>query len=404
MQTGRIISWAAAALGAAALVVWGLWPEPVRVDLATARIGPMQVTVTAEGITRVRDSYLVTAPLSGVAERSPVDVGDGVIQSETVVARVRPARPAFLDARARLQAEAAVIEAEAALAVAEANLARAEGDLDHAEAELARKTALADRGVLSRQMLEDAQVDRDMADSAVAAAGSAVDLQKATVLRMQALLLTPEAARAGEAEGSCCVDVLAPKSGTVLSVETMSERLVLAGTALLTIGDLQNLEIEVDLLSSDAVRIAPGVRAFVDRWGGDAILDAKVRKVDPSGFTKVSALGIEEQRVRLRLDIMTPSERRQGLGDNFRVFLRLVVWEDAKVLQVPLSALFRSDGTWAVFRDIDGRARLTAVEIGRQTTLDAQILSGLSEGDLVVEFPGNSVEEGARIAPREASR
>jgi HlyD family secretion protein len=142
----------------------------------------------------------------------------------------------------------------------------------------------------------------------------------------------------------------------------------------------------------------------VDRWGGDAILDAKVRKVDPSGFTKVSALGIEEQRVRLRLDIMTPSERRQGLGDNFRVFLRLVVWEDAKVLQVPLSALFRSDGTWAVFRDIDGRARLTAVEIGRQTTLDAQILSGLSEGDLVVEFPGNSVEEGARIAPREASR
>ena len=134
MQTGRIISWAAAALGAAGLVVWGVWPEPVRVDLATARIGPMQVTVTAEGITRVRDSYLVTAPLSGVAERSPVDVGDGVIQSETVVARVRPARPAFLDARARLQAEAAVIEAEAALGVAEANLARAEGDRVHAEA------------------------------------------------------------------------------------------------------------------------------------------------------------------------------------------------------------------------------------------------------------------------------
>jgi HlyD family secretion protein len=398
MRRGRIIAWGLAALAAAGLVVWAFWPQPVPVDLAAARVAPMQVTVTAEGITRVRDPYLVTAPLTGIAARSPVDVGDTVTMDTTVVARIRPARPAFLDARARLQAEAAVTEAEAALSVAEANLARARGDLGHAEAELERNRALTERGVMARQMLEDAQVARDVAASAVAAAQSAVDLQKATVQRMQAQLVEPDSQP--QRDDACCVDVLAPQSGTVLSVENLSERLVLAGTALLTIGDLADLEIEVDLLSSDAVRIAPGARAFVERWGGDEVLEARVRQIDPSGFTKVSALGIEEQRVRLRLDIVTPLNRRRGLGDQYRVFLRLVVWEADGVLQIPVSALFRSDGGWAVFRKVDGRAVLTPVEIGRQTTLDAQVLSGLAEGDRVVAFPGNEVDDGTRIALR----
>lgn len=404
MRHVRVISWGVAAIGAAGLLAWAFWPAPVLVDFAMARIAPMQVTVTAEGITRVRDPYLVTAPLSGIAARSPVDVGDPVRRDETVVARVKPARPAFLDARARLQAEAAVTEAEAALRVAEANLARAQGDLGHAQTTLTRNQALADRGVLSRQMLEDAQVARDMAASAVTAARSAVDLQKATVLRMQAQLLTPDAPPPGDHGDTCCVDVLAPQSGTVLSVENMSERLVLAGTALLTIGDLQDLEIEVDLLSSDAVRIVAGARAVVDRWGGDEVLQAVVRQIDPSGFTKVSALGIEEQRVRVRLDLVTPADRRQGLGDNFRVFLQVVVWEADDVLQVPISALFRSDGEWAVFRNLDDRAVLTPVKIGRQTPLDVQILSGLAQGDSVVAFPGNNVENGTRIAPRQEGR
>ena len=232
----------------------------------------------------------------------------------------------------------------------------------------------------------------------VAAARSEADLQRAALLRAQAQLLGPQTGTG--ASGDCCFDVKAPQSGTVLSVENHSARLVLAGLPLLTIGDLQDLEIEVDLLSADAVRIAPGALAEVDRWGGEGLLQARVRRVDPSAFTKVSALGIEEQRVRVRLDILTPPDRRIGLGDNFRVFVRIAEWAEADVLQVPVSALFRQDGNWAVFRQVDGRAVLTPVEVGRQTGTDAQILSGLAEGAAVVAFPGNKVENGVRLTAR----
>ncbi|WP_096787596.1 efflux RND transporter periplasmic adaptor subunit [Rhodobacter sp. CZR27] len=390
---------AAAILGG---LVLALRPDPVPVDLAEVVVAPMEVTVEAEGMTRVRDPFEVTAPMTGTTTRSPVQVGDRVQRGETVVAVIQPALPGFLDARARLQAEAAVTEAEAALRVAEANLARADTDLTYAETQMERNQTLAGRGIVSQRALEEAEQRLATARSAHASAQSELELHRATLARMQAQLVGPESTVQTEPTGPCCVEIHAPQSGTVLEVTSLSSRLVLAGSPLLAIGDLEDLEIEVDLLSSDAVRVVPGALAHVDRWGGDEVISARVRQVDPAAFTRISALGIEEQRVRLRLDILTPPERRRGLGDRFRVFVRLVVWSGERVLQLPQSALFRHEGGWAVFREVEGRAVLTPVEVGQRRPDRVQVLSGIEAGAKVVAYPGNRVTEGVRIAVRTA--
>jgi len=389
---------------ALALVVAGfvaaLWPDPVQVDLAGVHVGPMEVTVDAEGVTRVRQPFDVTAPLTGITARSPVQVGDAVVAGETVVATIQPAEPAFLDARARSQAEAAVNEAEAAVALADVNLARAEADLDYAGQQLDRTRALAARGVIPQRMLEDAQQTFATAEAAYDAASSELALHRATLARAQAQLLGPGQIQVPGAPGGCCVEIRAPQDGTVLEIENTSARLVQAGSHLLTIGNLDDLEIEVDLLSTDAVQLSIGAPAHVERWGGMADIAARVRQIEPTAFTRVSALGIEEQRVRVRLDILSPSSDRPGLGDGYRVFVRVVVWAEDEVLQVPQSALFRHDGAWAVFRVIDGRAVLTAVDPGRQRADTVQVLDGLVAGDRVVAYPGNRISDGIPIVAR----
>ncbi|MFP1644953.1 efflux RND transporter periplasmic adaptor subunit [Pontitalea aquivivens] len=384
----------------AGLAVWALWPKPEPVDLAAVTLAPMEVTVEAEGVTRVRDPYLVTAPLTGAALRMPVQVGDPVTRGQTVVAVIRPAEPAFLDARARAAAEAAVTEAQAALRLAEVNLSHAQADLDYAEAELRRNLALSERGIIASRTLEAAAQARDTAAAALQAARSELDLNRATLARMQAQLVAPAPAGPDAGPGDCCVQISAPHSGRVLTVADPSARLVQAGEPLLTIGDLQDLEIEVDLLSADAVKVAPGALAHIERWGGPDPLQAQVRRIEPAAFTRVSALGIEEQRVRLKLDILSPPEARAGLGDGYRVFVRVVIWSSPQALQVPQGALFRHEGGWAVFRETNGRAALVPVTIGQIQADRAEVLSGLSEGDRVVAYPGNRITDGARIAPR----
>lgn len=397
----RLLPALVALLALAGALVWAFWPAPVPVDLATAVRGPMEVTVSADGVTRIRNVYEVTAPLAGTISRAPVDVGDSVVAGETVVASIRPLEPAFLDARARAQAEAAVEEAQASLELAKAKLVQAQTDLSHAESEYARAQALAARGTITQQMLEDAEASRKTAGAAVDAAQSAVDLQQATLNRMQAQLVGPGSG-GDPAASACRVDLRAPASGTVLSLANASARPVQAGESLMTIGSLGDLEVVADLLSSDAVRVPEGAPAHVERWGGPQTIAARVRQIEPAAFTKVSALGIEEQRVRLRLDILTPPEERRGLGENYRVFVRVVVWSGAAVLQVPIGALFRSGTGWAVFREVDGRAVLTPVEIGHQTDLMAEVISGLAEGDRVVAFPSARIAAGSRIAPQQA--
>lgn len=389
-------------LALAGAVAWAVWPQPAAVDMATIGRAPMQVTISAEGITRVREPYAITAPITGATVRSPVNVGDPVVEGETVVAVIRPAEPALMDARSRLQAEAAVHEAEAAVRLASTNVTRAQSNLMHAESELARNRELAERGTIPRRVLDDMEQAYQTAAQALAAARSELDLQRATLERMRAQLVGPELPRpSGNGADNCCVRILAPVTGTVLDVADTSARLVQAGTPLLSVGDIEDLEIELDLLSSDAVRVPPQARAIVDRWGGEGVLEAQVRRIEPAAFTRVSALGIEEQRVRLRLDLLTPPEARAGLGDRFRVFVRIILWEGDDVLQVPQAAIFRHDGGWAAFRVVEGRAVLTPVRIGRQAAGQAELLGGLEAGAEVVLYPASTLTDGAAIVPRE---
>lgn len=359
----------------------------------------MQASVSAEGITRVRDTWRVTAPVTGEARRSPVHVGDAVTAGETVVAVIEPAEPPFLDARARRLAQASVTEAEAAVRLAEANLFRAETELAHLEAERERTRALTESGTRPPTMLEDAEQAALSARAARDVALSDLDMQRATLARMQAQLDGPDTS-AANGPAPCCVEVRAPRSGTVLDLADESARLVTAGETLLSIGDPTEIEIRVDVLSNDAIGLVPGTRARIERWGGDAVLDAEIRQIEPSAFTRISALGIEEQRVTVVLDILTPLDARKGLGDRYRVYVTLITWEGMDVLQVPQSALFRVAGEWALFVEEDGRAAERLVKVGRIAGDHAEILSGVIEDERVIAYPGVSVTTGTRLAPR----
>ncbi len=397
----RKLTWGILAAGLVAALVWALWPQPQPVDLAAVTRGPMQGTIVAQGVTRVRAPTTLAAPITGNVTRSPVEIGDQVTAGETVVAIIQPANPALMDARARAQAEAAVVEAQAAVALAESNLAQAESALAHASAQLERGRALAARGTIPHRVLEDLEAAHRSAEQALNAARSQRDLNLAALARVQAQLMGPELDFDPDAApGECCMRILAPQSGVVLAVTDRSARLVQAGAALLTIGDLDDMEIELDLLSTDAVRVPPAARAVIERWGGDDTLEAQLRRIEPAAFTRVSALGIEEQRVRLRLDLLTPPEARRGLGDGFRVTVRLIEWEAEGLLQVPQAALFQHAEGWAVFVDDGGTARLRQVQIGRQAGAQAEVIEGLTEGDDVVLYPGNALADGVSITAR----
>ncbi len=398
MKARGVIVGTLAVVGVGALLAWGFKPQPVPVDLAEAVRGEMVLTVNADGQTRVRNLYEVAAPISGRAMRSPVDVGDRVVAGKTVVARVQPVAPELLDARARSQAEAAVAEAEAALRVAMSQVRQAEEDLAHAISQYDRVVALVERGVSTTSRLEDVTQQRAIKAATLEAAHSSQAMAEGALARARAVLIEPDPETVGD--GACCVDLHAPSDGVILSVASLSERPVAMGAPLLTLGQPDDLEIVADLLSSDAVRVAPGARAFVERWGGDMPLEAILRKIEPAAVTKVSALGIEEQRVDVVFDLLSPPEARPGLGDGYAVFLRVVEWRGDDVLQVPLSALFRDNGDWAVFRVRDGIAARVAVEIGRRNGRMAEITAGLDAGDQVVTHPSDKVSDGAEIVDR----
>lgn len=391
-------------LSAAALIAL-LWvsfkPESVAVDLHEIARGPMQITINADGKTRIRDVYDVIAPINGTAQRSPVSVGDPVVAGETVLAVVEPAAPALLDIRSRIQAEAAVREAEAALHVAESELRQAEEDLTYQKSQFERVRTLVERGVSSITQLEDSSQILALKTAAKEAAAARLEMAKGSLERAQAGLIEPT--ENGQSEtGGCCVELRAPVDGRVLEIDVVSESPVTAGTRLLSVGQPEDLEIVADILSSEAVRIAPGAGAIVERWGGPDPLMAKVRSIEPSAHTKISALGIEEQRVDVVFDLVSPPAERKGLGDGYSVFLRVIEWEGADVLQVPLSALFRQGAQWSVFVVEEGRARQVQVRIGRRNGQMAQVLDGLEAGARVITYPGDNVTDGVLIVDRSA--
>ncbi|HKL55243.1 HlyD family efflux transporter periplasmic adaptor subunit [Marivita sp.] len=393
-------------LGAAAALGLGwlaLRSDPVPVDLHELTRAPMQVTVNADARTRIAEIYEVAAPIAGIARRSPVREGDPVIADETVVAIVEPAAPGLLDMRSRIQAEAAVREAEAALVSARSSLRQAEEELTYARTDHERTRTLVERGVASITRLEDAEQRLRTAEAGADAAASNLERANGALDRVRAALIEP-GDDAGQSS-SCCVRLHAPVDGRVLSIDTISERPVAAGTRLLSVGRPEDLEIVADLLSTDAVRLAPGARAVVERWGGAGTLAAELTKVEPSGYTKVSALGIEEQRVDVVFDLVTPVADRAGLGDGFSVFLRIVEWEADDILQVPLGAIFRRGQDWAVFvADKDDTARLQVIELGRRNETAAQVLSGLEAGQRVITHPSDAIRDGIRIVARDGGQ
>lgn len=395
----------AAGLGVVAVVggalIWALRPQPVGVDLAEVIQGRFEVTITSEGTTRVRDPHTITAPFSGTTTRAPVQVGDRVVQGETVVAVLQPADPGLMDSRTRAQAEAAVAEAQAAVHLSDANLERARTALDHARTQLERGEGLAQAGTIPGRMLEDLAAAFATAGQALAAAQAERELALATLRRAEAQLLGPETEMTPNgATGECCVRIRAPLDGIVLDVPDRNARQVMAGAPLVTLGDLRVLDIETDILSGDAVQLVPGMVARISRWGGAGVLQAEVRRVEPAAFTRVSALGIEEQRVRVHLDLRSPLEARPGLGDRYRVIVDLVLRDEDGVIQVPHGALFRHAGGWAVFRHDQGRAVLTPVTPGQRATDRTEVLVGLAPGEAVVLFPPGTLKDDDRIAQR----
>jgi len=379
------------------LVGVGLWPRAVSVDVARVSRGPLVVTIDEEGRTRVRERFVVAAPVSGRLLRIELDPGD-FVERGAVVARLHPEPPALLDARSRAEALASVQSAEASLEHARAEERRAAAAVTQTQRELARSRDLMAAGVTTRQELDVRDADASLAAEARNAAASAVRAASAEVERARARAAVPTS----PAVNSGAVVVRAPVGGVVLQRLRESESVVRSGEPLVEIGDPRRIEIVTDLLSTDAVRVTPGARAMIEEWGGNASLAAIVRRVEPAGFTKISALGVEEQRVNVVLDLADSGDDEDSalIGDAYRVEARIVVWEASDVLRIPTNTLFRQDGRWAVYAVRNGRARLTFVELGHQTGTEAEVTGGLTEGEMVISHPGDLVHDGARIVTR----
>jgi len=384
-----------------AAIVWFAWPRPVPVDLATAATGPMAVTVDDEAKTRVRHVYTVSAPIAGRVLRisPPRHIGDQVIADETIIAIMQPPPPSFVDVRSREELQAAAAAAEAAVKLVEAEVKRLDAALVFARGELKRAEALSRTDTISVRALEKARLDVDTGTAALASAKAQLEVRRHDLHNAQARLIGP-LAPAPESGPRCCIELKAPVSGRVLKIIQESEASVQAGTPLIDIGDPLDLEISAELLSTDAVQIKPGASVQIDGWGGPP-LKGRVVRVDPAGFLKVSALGIEEQRVRTIIDFVDPPSAWARLGHDYRVVVHVTVWSSDSALIVPVSALFRKGEDWALFAVIDGRARTTVVKIGHRNNRVAEVLSGLSSGVQVVLHPSDRIKNGVAVLKRE---
>ena len=389
-------------------VLWFAWPRPVAVDIATVTKGLMQVTIDDEGKTRVRHVYTVSAPIAGRVLRishpegkhaMSLHVGDQVKADETVVAIMQPAIPGFIDVRSREELQAAVKAADAAVTLAEAEISRIEAALAFSRDELKRAQALSRSGTIASRALEKAQLDVTTNEAALASARAQLAVRRSERTSIAARLIDPGSVSA-PTSANCCIQIRAPVTGRVLKIIQNSEAVVAAGSPLLEIGDPLDLEVVADLLSTDAVQVKPGSPVQIDGWGGSPTR-GQVTRVDPAGFLKISALGIEEQRVRTTIDFAEPSKVWSRLGHDYRVIVHVIVWSGEDVLTVPVGALFRKGNDWAVYAVKDGRARTTIVKIGHRNAQMAEVVSGLSAGNRVVLHPSDRVRDGSSVAQRE---
>ena len=366
-----------------ALIVGGLWPKPAPVETVTVVTGRLRATVNEEGKTRIKQRYVVSAPVAGQLRRIPFKAGAEIIAGETVVAVIDPLSPGLLDARTRALAEAR-------RDTATANVERARAAQKFAASELKRFESLFAEKTVSIQELEQGQWRETTAAKELTAVEAALRQAEAELAEFG----TPAAGAARPP-----TEVKAPTGGRVLRVLEESSRVVTAGLPLVEIGNPTDLEVVIEVLSRDGAAIRPGTRVELEQWGGAEPLQARVRLVEPAAFTKVSALGVEEQRVNVIADIVTPLEQRAGVGDNFRVEARIITWEADKVLKVASGAVFRRGEQHAVFVVRGGRATFQAVTTGRTSGTETEITNGLNEGDAVIIYPGDRIHDGDRVKP-----
>ncbi|MGB8168255.1 MAG: HlyD family efflux transporter periplasmic adaptor subunit [Chthoniobacteraceae bacterium] len=379
------------------VLVNALRPRPIDVEFAAVSTGPLTVSVLEEGKTRIRHRYLVSPPVMGFLRRIELRAGDRIVAGETVLARIQPQPASFLDPRARAEAEARVRMSEAAKMQRETQVDRAKAALDLAQKEVVRARELKRSGAIATK-------DWDTAESQVSVLTRELHtaefgLQVAEFERVQAEAALMQAKNPGS-EVSEPLTILAPVSGFVLNVLEESARILPAGTPIMEVGDPTDLEAEIELLSSDAVGVRPGAEVSIEQWGGDAPLRGKVTVVEPGGYTKVSSLGVEEQRVKVRVDFSDPFPPGITLGDRFRVEARIVTWHADDVLQIPTGALFRRGGEWMTFAFDGGKARLAKVEIAHNNGIAAEVRSGLKAGQRVILHPPDAVADGASVRPR----
>jgi HlyD family secretion protein len=374
----------------ATAIAWAMRSQPVAVATAVVQPGALVVTASAEGRTRVKELYVVSAPVDGQLERVIVHAGD-VVAIDVAVAEIRPGASRPLDPRSRAEAAAAVKVAEAAVARADAGEREARAALVHSDSLLDTTRRLAENGAVPQADLLHSGHEAEIRSRAVEGAAAASRTARAELARVRAVL-----APATTGPGQPTV-VHAPAAGRILRVLRESAGPVAAGTPLLEVGDVANLEVHVDLLSGDAANVRPGAAATITGWGGPQPIRAQVRRVDPAAFTKVSALGLEEQRVHVVLDLVEAPPA--GLGHDYRVDAAIVVWEGKNVLRAPSTALFRSGERWTVFVVRDGRARRTFVDIGATDGKWTATNGGLKEGDAVIVQPSDAVQDGTRVRP-----
>jgi HlyD family secretion protein len=405
----------AAAAVVAILLAIALRPTPIEVELASVSRGPMRVTVDEEGMTRVRDKFLMTAPVAGRITRIELEPGDRVRRGD-VFATMTPERPPLLDARTRAERGARVEAARAAVSAARADEQRAAAVFAHAQSELRRARPLNKAGAIADAELDTYETQARSAEeahraalAAVARAASELEAARASLVDDAAVVGpgtnggrgdSPSAASRADGRSGRAVPVRIPVDGVVLRRLRESESIVPAGEGLVEVGDPHRLEVVADFLSTDAVSIPAGAAVIIDQWGGGRSLDGRVRRVEPSGFTKVSALGVEEQRVNVIVDFTDPVEAWQALGDGFRVEVRAVLWEAASVLKTPVGSLFRQGEAWAVYVARDGRAERRTVTIGHRNDREAEVTAGLREGEQVVMHPSDALTPGSRVTPR----
>jgi HlyD family secretion protein len=376
------------------LIAWGYRPRPALVEAGQITRGTLLVTVVEEGKTRVTDRFVVSAPVAGYARRLPWKVGDAIRRGQQLL-EIEPLRPQTLDPRSRAEAQARVAAAEAALRQAREQVTAAEADAAYWEAELARVRKLLATGDVPKDRFDRTLTESRRSGAARRAAEHAVELAASELEAAKAALKYSAASPVQKVAE--LVSVHSPAAGRVLKVIRESEGVVNPGEPLLEIGNARSLEVEVEVLSEDAVKISPGMRVIFERWGGPYPLEGRVRRVEPHAFTKISALGVEEQRVRVISDITSPPEKWDRLGDGYRIEASFVLWEGNDVLLAPASALFRLQDGWAVFAIEQGTARRRPVQIGQRNGLLAEILSGLAEGDTVITHPDSSIADGALV-------